>query len=175
MLFRSPDNRPLSRDSPMYLAERGEYLLAARRGGTVWLTRGSITACRWCQLAGWLSRLTESGPAARSWGIGIWPVMYTRRAPQPSQRVIGFICYCVARSRLPAEYLRPQWRWAGLVMAPRWSSSGHGRADVACWRTLPTTPAAGRRRFAVPSAAGHLPVVRWAESCSLLGVLAAGL
>jgi hypothetical protein len=34
---------------------------------------------------------------------------------------------------------------------------------------------AAATEVAVPSAAGHLPVVRWAVSCSLLGVLAAGL
>jgi hypothetical protein len=46
---------------------------------------------------------------------------------------------------------------------------------MACWAVLPTAPDPGRRRCAVPSAVGRLPVVWWAESCSLLGVLAAGL
>jgi hypothetical protein len=49
------------------------------------------------------------------------------------------------------------------------------RGYMACLAVLPTAPYPGRRRCAVLSAVGHLAVVWWAESCSLLGVLAAGL
>ena len=49
-----------------------------------------------------------------------------------------------------AEYLRRTWRWVGLVMAPRWSSSG--RSGVACVACL--VDLAKRRR---PPDGGALP------------------
>jgi hypothetical protein len=97
-----PDNRPLSRDSCMYWPIAAIICWLPGAGAPL-ADPGSITACRRCQLTGWLTRLTESGPAARSWGHRDLAVMYTRRAPRPSQRVIVFICYCagIPRRTLP--------------------------------------------------------------------------
>jgi hypothetical protein len=128
----------------MYLAERGEYLLAARRGGAVWLTRGSITACRWCQLTGWLSRLTESGPAAQPWGhrdLASDVHQTGTTAIAESDRI-----HLLLRSQLPAESALPVdgevavgWRaqnsqvCAALGLAWPWLVCGAGLAGSRRW------------------------------------------